>query len=197
MKKERKLIGAGFLTAFTASLCCTTPVLALISGTGGIASTFSWIEPFRPYLIGLAVVMLGLAWYLKLKPKTDVDCDCPVTDKPGFFHGKTFLGLLTLLAVLMLAFPYYVHVFFPQPKEEVKVVADANIRNVEFTIKGMTCASCEEHVNYEVHKLPGIINSAASYEKGNAFVEYDPSKTSEAEIEQAINATGYIVTDKK
>ena len=63
MKSENKLIGAGMLTAITASLCCITPVLALIAGTSGIASTFSWIEPFRPYLIGLTFLVLGFAWY--------------------------------------------------------------------------------------------------------------------------------------
>ena len=49
MKSENKLIGTSLLTAIAASLCCMTPVLALIAGTSGIASTFSWIEPFRPY----------------------------------------------------------------------------------------------------------------------------------------------------
>jgi hypothetical protein len=43
MNSENKLIGAGLLTAITASLCCITPVLALIAGTSGI--TFAWIEP--------------------------------------------------------------------------------------------------------------------------------------------------------
>ena len=31
MKKDKKLIGAGLLTAIASSLCCITPVLALIS----------------------------------------------------------------------------------------------------------------------------------------------------------------------
>ncbi|HEY1054273.1 MAG TPA: heavy metal transporter, partial [Emticicia sp.] len=44
---------AGILTAFATSLCCITPVLALLGGASGLASSFSWIEPFRPYLIGL------------------------------------------------------------------------------------------------------------------------------------------------
>ena len=43
MKSENKLIGTGLLTAITASLCCITPVLALIAGTSGIASAFYWI----------------------------------------------------------------------------------------------------------------------------------------------------------
>jgi copper chaperone CopZ len=61
----------------------------------------------------------------------------------------------------------------------------------------MTCASCEEHVNHEVNKLAGIINSHASYETGKAVVEFDNSQTNITEIEKAINSTGYSVTDKK
>ena len=53
MKTDKKLIGAGLLTAFAASLCCITPVLALVAGTSGLASSFSWLEPARPYFIGL------------------------------------------------------------------------------------------------------------------------------------------------
>jgi len=61
----------------------------------------------------------------------------------------------------------------------------------------MTCASCEEHVNHEVNKLNGIVNSKASYENGNAIIEFDRTKANEMEIEKAINSTGYKVTDKK
>lgn len=60
MKTDKKLIGTGLLTAIAASLCCITPVLALVAGTSGLASTFSWLEPFRPYFIGLTVLVLGI-----------------------------------------------------------------------------------------------------------------------------------------
>ena len=73
MKTDKKLIGAGLLTAIAASLCCITPVLALIAGTSGLTSTFSWLEPFRPYFIGLTTLVLAFAWYQKLKPKKQID----------------------------------------------------------------------------------------------------------------------------
>ena len=73
MKTDNKLIGAGLLTAIAASLCCITPVLALIAGTSGLASTFSWLEPFRPYFIGLTILVLAFAWYQKLKPQKKID----------------------------------------------------------------------------------------------------------------------------
>ncbi|MEG9329211.1 mercuric transport protein MerTP [Salinimicrobium catena] len=185
------------LTAITASLCCITPVLALIAGTSGIASTFSWIEPFRPYLIGLTVLVLGFAWYQKLKPKKEIDCQCETDEKPKFIQSKTFLGIVTVFAVVMLAFPYYSGIFYTNTEKQIIVVDKSDIKTVQFKINGMTCTGCEEHVNHEVYKLDGIINSKASYENGNATIEFDQAKTNEMEIEKAINSTGYKVTDKK
>ena len=197
MKSENKFIGAGLLPAITASLCCITPVLALIAGTSGIASTFSWIEPFRPYLIGLTILVLGFAWYQKLKPQKEIDCECETDEKPKFIQSKKFLGIVTVFAIVMLAFPYYSGIFYPNTEKQIIVVDKSDIKTTEFKISGMTCASCEEHVNYEVNKLNGIVNSTVSYENGNAIVEFEKTKTNETEIEKAINSTGYQVTDKK
>ena len=204
MKSDNKLIGAGVLTAITASLCCITPVLALIAGTSGIASTFSWIEPFRPYLIGLTILVLGFAWYQKLKPQKEIDCECETDDLPAgkagktkFIQSKTFLGTVTLLAIIMLAFPYYSGIFYPNTEKQIIIVDKSDIKTTEFKISGMTCTGCEEHVNREINKLNGIVRSKASYENGNAIVEFDKTKTNETEIEKAINATGYKVTNKK
>ncbi len=197
MKTDNKLIGAGLLTAIAASLCCITPVLALIAGTSGLASTFSWLEPYRPYFIGLTILVLVFAWYQKLKSKKQIDCNCETDEKPKFIQSKMFLGIVTVFAGLMLAFPKYAHIFYPNTEKQIMVVDKSDISTTEFKISGMTCASCEEHVDHEVNKLSGIIKSTASYENGNAIVEFDNSKTTNAEIEKAINSTGYEVTDKK
>jgi mercuric ion transport protein len=197
MKSESKLIGAGLLTAITASLCCITPVLALIAGTSGIASTFSWIEPFRPYLIVMTILVLAFAWYQKLKPQKEIDCECETNVKPKFIQSKKFLGIVTVFAIVMLNFPYFSGFFYSNTEKQITVVGKSDIKKTEFKISGMTCASCEEHVNHEVNKLNGIVNSKASYENGNAIIEFDKSETNETEIEKAINSTGYKVTDKK
>ncbi|MDQ0477132.1 mercuric ion transport protein [Chryseobacterium sp. MDT2-18] len=176
MKTDKKLISTGLLAAFTASLCCITPLLAFIAGTSGLAATFSWLEPLRPYLIALTVFVLGFAWYLKLKPKQQLDCSCEKDEKIPFTQSKMFLGMVTLFAVVMLAFSYYSAVFYPKTEKQNIVVNQSDIREIEFTISGMTCASCGEHVNSEVHKLTGIISSDASYENKNAVVKFDDSK---------------------
>lgn len=197
MKAEKKLIGTGLLTAIASSLCCITPVLALIAGTSGLASTFSWLEPFRPYFIGLTFLVLGYAWRQKLKQEKQIDCNCETEEKPKFIQTKMFLGIITTFAIVMLAFPYYARIFYPKTEKQIIVVDKSNIQKIEFTISGMTCASCSEHVNYGVNKLPGIISLDTSYEYGTAIVEFDGSKTNISEIEKTINSTGYSVTTKK
>lgn len=197
MKSENKLAGLGLLTAISASLCCITPVLALLAGTSGLASTFSWLDPLRPYLIGLTVLVLGFAWYQKLKPQKQIDCNCDTTQKTPFIQTKKFLGIVTVFAGLMLAFPMYANVFFPKTENKTIVTDQANIQTVEFMIDGMTCAGCEEHVNHEVNKLTGIIKTTVSYANGNAIIEFDQTQTNIDEIEKAIAKTGYSVTDKK
>ena len=197
MKTDNKLIGTGLMTGLAASMCCITPVLAVISGTSGIASTFSWLEPNRSYFIGLTILVLGFAWYQKLKPQKKNDCKCETEEKPKYIQSKIFLGIITAFTIVMLAFPYYSGVFYPKTEKQIIVVDKLNIQKAEFTISGMTCASCEKHVNHEVNKLSGIISSNTSFDNGNAIVEFDNSKTNISEIEKAINITGYTVTNKK
>jgi mercuric ion transport protein len=195
MKTSKTLIGTTVITAVAASLCCITPVLALIAGTSGIAASFSWIEPFRPYLIALTILVLALAWYQKLqaKPK-EIDCDCE--DKtPTFMNSKTFLLLVTLFAGLMLAFPWYSHLVYPNSNKEVVYVSESNSKRVIYNIQGMTCTGCEIHIETEVNKLDGIIEVKANYDKGTTLVIYDKTKLSTKEIEEAIKNTGYKIID--
>ena len=195
IKSSGTFTGAGVLSAIAASLCCITPVIALFAGSSSIAANFSWIEPARPYLIVLSVAVLGLAWYLKLKPvkSTDIDCNCETTKKTSFLQTKTFLGIVTVFAILMMAFPYYAKSFFPKTEKSATLTIDSKTETVEFSIKGMTCDACEEHVKMEVNKLPGIVSSNVSYTKHNAIVQFDPAKTNSQQITEAINSTGYKV----
>lgn len=198
---DKKIKNKGWVTglfaALAASLCCITPVLALLGGASGLASSFSWIEPFRPYLIGLTVLVFAYAWYQKLKPQKQVDCDCEADNKKSFWQSKTFLGIVTVVSSLLIAFPYYAKAFYPKPQETKIIVVDkTNIQQAIFKIKGMTCESCTEHVNSEISKVKGIISFETSYEKANSTVKFDNSKTSIDSIAAAISSTGYKVVSQ-
>ncbi|MEQ8415810.1 MAG: mercuric transport protein MerTP [Imperialibacter sp.] len=197
-----KSIGAGLLAAFTASLCCITPVFATLAGIGGIASSFSWMDPFRPYLIGLTVLVLGFAWYQKLRPRTqeEIDCACEDDERPSFWQSKKFLGIVTIFAVLMLAFPSYSGIFFPDNSkgDKVIVVKESDILNAELSIKGMTCTGCEHSVNAALNNSEGVLEASSSYESGIATVKFDQSKVSVDQLATNVEeATGYKVTDRK
>jgi len=201
-KKNNRLVGAGVLSAVAASLCCITPVLALISGASGVASTFSWMEPARPYLIGITVLVLGFAWYQKLKPRTaeEIQCDCEEDEKKPFMQTKTFLGIVTVFAGLMLAFPSYSGIFFPDNSNASKVIVvkESDILNAELSIKGMTCTGCEHSVNAALNSSEGVLEASSSYESGMATVKFDQSKVSVDQLATKVEeATGYKVTDKE
>ncbi|HXH99308.1 MAG TPA: mercuric transport protein MerTP [Sphingobacteriaceae bacterium] len=190
------LAGAGVFSAIAASLCCITPVLALISGASGMASAFSWMEAWRPYLIAVTVAVLVFAWYQKLRPIPDssADCACETDEKPSFLNTKAFLGLVTILAFLMLTFPYYGQFFYPKTESQsTTIVPPRNVEQIQFKVEGMTCESCQAHIEHSVKKLPGIVRVEANYTDGTATVQYDPSKSNKGQLVSAINETGYKV----
>ena len=189
MKTNKGILGAGVISAIAASLCCITPVLTLLAGTTGMVATFSWIEPLRSYLIGFTVLILAFTWYQKLKDRK-IACECD-DEKPSFFQSKTFLGIVTVFAMVMLAFPYFSEVFYPKPEKQLILVEKQNIQKINIKIEGMTCESCEHTINYSIGQLDGIISTESSFAKGNAIVEFDQTKISIKAIEETVNKTGY------
>ena len=200
IKSPGTYTGAGILSAIAASLCCITPVVALLAGSSSIAANFFWIEPARPYLIGLSITVLTLTWYVKLKPvKTDdMECNCETTKETPFLQTKTFLSILTVFAIIMMTFPLYAKLFYPKPKVQAATIADVdNKQQVKFTIQGMTCEGCEEHVNNELSKVAGVSTYKTSYATKSSFVTFDKSKVEVKTIEAAINKTGYTVKEHR
>jgi mercuric ion transport protein len=196
LKSPGTFSGAGVLSAIAASLCCVTPVIALLAGSSSMAANFSWIEPARPYLIGLSVAVLALAWYITLKPQksNDIDCNCETKKKTSFLQSKTFLGMVTVFAILMMAFPLYAKVFYPKPKVQAAIAeAIDSTQQVKFTIQGMTCEGCEEHVNNELSKVNGVLAYKTSYASRSSLVTFNKLKVDVKTIEAAINKTGYKV----
>ena len=188
-------MGIGVLTAVGASLCCIAPILAIVAGTSSMASSFSWIEPFRHYLIAISIVVLAFAWFKTFKHKPDCDSDESV--KTPFIQTKLFLLFVTLFAAAALAFPYYTASFYPEKAQQLPLPTTTTLTEIEFNVEGMTCAGCESHVNSEVNKLAGIFSISTSYEKGTSLVKFDNNITNEKEILAAIKSTGYKANKKE
>ncbi len=169
----------------------------MISGVTGVASSFSWIEPLRPYLVGITILVLGFAWYQKLKPRKVIECDCETDNKSKFIQSRLFLGLVTGFAILMLLFPYYSEGFFPDGNKDGAIVSYENIAVINLNIEGMTCHACNYTVQNASLDLPGVFEAIADYKTGEATIKYDKSRVSPTDIINSVNKTEYKVTQKE
>lgn len=64
----------------------------------------------------------------------------------------------------------------------------------KFKVEGMTCASCQAHVNNAVSKLVGVKKVNVSLIEKNMVVEFDENQVDENQIEQAVSKAGYKAT---
>ena len=199
MKSNKFFRNSAIVTAVLASLCCITPVLAVLGGLSGIASSFSFLDPLRPFLIGFTAIILGYAFYNAYKPKktNEIDCDCETepAKKKSFINSKGFLWLVAVIAVVLISFPYYSQVFFPNSQNTIVINAD-NIVKAKLEIEGMTCTACEQSVDYALKSEDGVISATSSYKTGIAYVQYDETKVKPDQLKKAVEEkVGYKVKD--
>ena len=74
----------------------------------------------------------------------------------------------------------------------------ASVKNerVLIAIDGMQCTSCAKGIKAMLKRTPGVISAEVSYERREADVEYDPSRTSPGKILEAIANMGYKASVK-
>jgi copper chaperone CopZ len=144
----------------------------------------------------MSVAVISIAWYLKLKPsKKEMNCTCGTDGKTPVIQPKGFLVTVTFFSFLMMTFPLYADMFYS--KKSVATVCTLDVSNrqdITFSIHGMTCAACAEHVNNELAKVDGVLSYLTTHRAGNSLVSFDASKVEIRDIEIVINKTGYQVT---
>ncbi len=64
----------------------------------------------------------------------------------------------------------------------------------KFDVGGMTCASCQAHVDRAVSKLDGVSSVAVNLLSGSMAVDYDESALSPADICSAVERAGYTAS---
>jgi len=205
--KNKLLSGSGIITALLASLCCITPVLSVLGGLGGIATTFSFIEPLRPYLIGLTVMVLGYAFYKTYAPKKNgaIECACETDELDGnstgkikFISSKKFLWIITAVSAILITFPYYSAVFFSSESDNVVIIQSDNVVKTRLDIEGMTCIACEKSIDHALKSKKGVVSATSSYKTGIAFVEYDTTKVNPEQLKSVVeDKVGYKVKNVK
>jgi len=63
------------------------------------------------------------------------------------------------------------------------------MERLELTIEGMSCEHCVRAVRGRLERTPGV--KVDDVQVGSATIEYDPTKTSVDDLEEAIADEGY------
>lgn len=200
MKSEKYLLSGALAAAFGAALCCIGPLLFALLGLGafGAASAF---HALRPYLLVVAALALAAGFYRAYFRREACAPGEACATKPVNRAGRVGLWIAVVLVLAFAFSPYYAGrltalvVQARQPARAAAPVtretAPVGLEKVTITVEGMTCTSCEAHVQAALRNTPGVRAAEVSYKRGDARIEYDPQQTSVEQIRRAIDATGY------
>lgn len=100
----------GFIgTAIAASACCIGPVVFSLVGAGALGASAVKLEAYRPWFLGLTLVLVGTAFYSAYRPAANDVCAADGTCTPGSKRAaKIMVWIAAALAVLFVTFPYYI-----------------------------------------------------------------------------------------
>lgn len=202
MKEVSKnlFLGSAFFAAIISSLCCILPVLSIALGIGafGFASIF---ETFRPYLLVVAFLALGFAFYQTYFRREACEEGEACSTKPIVRINQLFLWIATIGIVTFALFPFYTGYLVsalgsnaPETPNQVSIARDNEAQNktVIIEVEGMTCKGCASHIDETLKKLKGVISAEASYKDKNVKVVYNPNQITLEKIKKAINDIGYV-----
>jgi copper chaperone len=77
------------------------------------------------------------------------------------------------------------------------VSAFAAKKTTTIRVEGMHCKMCSASVTKALKATPGVERVSVSYEKGEAVIQYDDQKVTEAKLREVINSTGYKAVEGK
>lgn len=110
--KESVLLGGSLAAALAASACCIGPLVIALVGIGSAGAALA-VAPYRPYLLGLAVLLLAGAFYVtyrRTRPACEPEGSCALPAASR--RNRILLWISAALVLLAATFPYYSAVLF-------------------------------------------------------------------------------------
>lgn len=103
-----KLALAAIGGALGASACCIGPVLFSLLGAGALGAASVKLEPYRPWFMGLTVLLVGMAFYGSYGTNQAEACDDGICAPQSRRTAKMLAWVVAVMAVILIAFPYYI-----------------------------------------------------------------------------------------
>lgn len=195
MEKEKLTTTGAVVTAIVASLCCIGPIAVAVIGIGSVAA-FSVFWEYREYLIGLTVILVGLAFYFTYRKREIVCEDGTCKFESGGKWSKGAVWTATLLAVLAIAYPYFgvtdsvaAQQILSQPQDPSSTSA-VLVLNIE----GMDCRGCAKGLEATLGQLEGVKKAAVEFEESRAVIEYDVTRIDSDKLIASVDETGFTAT---
>ena len=188
MEKTLLSTVGGIIAAIIASLCCIGPVLVVLVGVGSIGA-ISVFENYRPYLIGVTVLLLGFAFYLVYR-KREVECEdgtCKIQDAGKW--NKVGVWSATFLAAVAIAFPH----LGVAPSASANMAVQGNAV-VSLNVEGMDCKACAAGVEGSLASIHGVHKARVSFEKGEAVIDFDPALVKPDVFVKRVKENGFSAT---
>jgi mercuric ion transport protein len=179
--------------AVAASLCCILPVAAAALGMAGFAAS-AIFAAWRPYLLALTFVLLGVGFYLTYRPRAGACESDSLCGRPRFVRSsRAAIWVVTILVIGLAAFPYYsgalVRAFGREPSAAEPVNAPA--ARAVLTIQGMDCTACAALIEKNLTQIQGVRTAKVSFERKEATINYDPREVTPQNFVKSIEKDGY------
>jgi len=193
MKKFLNAQETSLLSALMASACCLPPLLLLAFSIGS-ATAGAALARYHWWFLGAGVILLTVSWVLFVRERRSCKTDCckrPVNTRltiASLIFGTLVVGGFAANAI----YPYLGLAEKTEAKIERAVAREPSSQIAVIPIEGMTCITCEVHVEKVLTSHPGIKSADASTTNANAVVAFDPAQTTIQDIAAAIQSqTGY------
>jgi len=100
MKKLQ--LASALALGFLSSACCLLPLFALTLGFGGSwVSGITMFEPYRPYLVAFALIVLAVVNYKEFFPTVKCNCEYTLND----YIRRILIILVSLVTCWMAFYP--------------------------------------------------------------------------------------------
>ena len=70
-------------------------------------------------------------------------------------------------------------------------------KSVTIRVEGMKCNNCSSSIAKALKATDGVEKVEISHEKGEAVIQYDEQKVTEAKLREVINGTGFKAVEEK
>ncbi len=200
-RAERASIGGAVAAAVLSSACCWLPLLLLAFGASA-AGVGAFFERWRPVLAGVAIVTLGIGFYLVYfrRAKCADDACGTAACAPRSGRGRVLTQVMLWFAAVLVAafvlFPRYAGVVARAVYGESPVATAPSNESLvvqRYTVEGMTCEACAVTLQADLLKIEGVVRATVDYATRSARVE-----TTEPEIQNevltAAKRHGYTAT---